>query len=141
HPDRRKWFGGGAEIPGLHSICVDPRNARRVLVGVSCGGVWETTDDGASWRCRSQGMRAEYMPPERQLDPAIQDPHLVVQCRTHPESLWAQHHNGIFRSTDDSASWQEITDAQPSAFGFAVAVHPADGDTAWFVPAIKDERR
>ena len=26
-------------------------------------------------------------------------------------------------------------------FGFAVAVHPADPLTAWFVPAIKDERR
>jgi hypothetical protein len=26
-------------------------------------------------------------------------------------------------------------------FGFAVAVHPRDPDTAWFVPAIKDERR
>src|SRR5207244_1075717 len=26
-------------------------------------------------------------------------------------------------------------------FGFAVAVHPRDPETAWFVPAIKDERR
>ena len=55
--------------------------------------------------------------------------------------LWAQHHNGVFRSTDNSASWQEVTDVPPSVFGFAVAVHPHDGDTAWFVPAIKDERR
>ena len=29
----------------------------------------------------------------------------------------------------------------PSVFGFAVAVHPEDADTAWFVPAIKDEKR
>jgi hypothetical protein len=29
----------------------------------------------------------------------------------------------------------------PSKFGFAVAAHPRDPDTAWFVPAIKDERR
>ena len=29
----------------------------------------------------------------------------------------------------------------PSSFGFAVAVHPRDPDTAWFVPAIKDELR
>jgi hypothetical protein len=141
HPDRRRWFGGGAEIPGLHSICVDPRDSNRVLVGVSCGGVWETRDSGASWACRSQGMRAEYMPPDRAYDPVIQDPHIVVQCRDRPEMLWAQHHNGVFRSTDDSASWQEIHGVPPSSFGFAVAVHPRDGDTAWFVPAIKDERR
>ncbi len=26
-------------------------------------------------------------------------------------------------------------------FGFVVAVHPGDRDTAWFVPAVKDECR
>ena len=86
-------------------------------------------------------MRAEYMPPEQANDPVIQDPHLVVQCSARPECFWAQHHNGIFRSTDDLASWQEITAAEPSTFGFAVAVHPEDPDLAWFVPAIKDEKR
>ena len=34
-----------------------------------------------------------------------------------------------------------MEDVQPSAFGFAVAVHPTDPDTAWFVPAVKDEWR
>jgi hypothetical protein len=29
----------------------------------------------------------------------------------------------------------------PSDFGFAVAVHPNDPDTAWLVPAKKDEHR
>jgi hypothetical protein len=29
----------------------------------------------------------------------------------------------------------------PSAFGFAVAAHPRRPETAWFVPAIKDEKR
>lgn len=39
------------------------------------------------------------------------------------------------------ANRTEITDVQPSAFGFAVAVHPNDAETAWFVPAVKDEKR
>ena len=52
-----------------------------------------------------------------------------------------QHHNGIFRSKDNCASWQEVKCAEPSSFGFAVAVHPADPEVAWFVPAISDERR
>ena len=55
--------------------------------------------------------------------------------------MWVQHHNGIFRSTDRAASWTEIADVKPSAFGFAVAVHPRDPETAWFVPAVKDECR
>jgi hypothetical protein len=141
HPQRKEWFGGGADLPGIHSICVDPRDPKCVRLGVSCGGVWQTDDGGATWACRAEGMRAEYMPPERQYDPNIQDPHRLVQCREVPDALWAQHHNGIFRTTDGSAKWHEITKAQPSAFGFAVVVHPREPDTAWFVPAIKDERR
>ena len=39
------------------------------------------------------------------------------------------------------ATWQELTAIRPSKFGFAVAAHPRDPNTAWFVPAIKDERR
>ncbi len=141
HPERKRWFGGGADLPGIHSICVDPRDGRRVTLGVSCGGVWQTTDGGETWNCRAKGMWAAYMPPEQKDDPNIQDPHRVVQCPAKPDSLWAQHHNGIFRSTDGSASWQEVKDVPPSSFGFAVAVHPKEPDTAWFVPAIKDEKR
>jgi hypothetical protein len=140
-PERRRWFGGGAEWPGIHSLCVDPRDPRRLHAGVSCGGVWFTEDGGASWECRASGMRAEYVPPEQAGDPVIQDPHRVVHCRSRPECLWAQHHNGIFKSTDGGASWSEVRNARPSAFGFAVAVHPEDPRTAWFVPAIRDEQR
>jgi hypothetical protein len=35
HPKRKQWMGGGADLPGIHSICVDPRNSRRVWVAVS----------------------------------------------------------------------------------------------------------
>jgi hypothetical protein len=85
-------------------------------------------------------MWAAYMPPERKNDPLIQDPHRVVQCEAQPQCFWAQHHNGIFRSTDGSASWHEVKGA-PSSFGFAVAVHPKNADVAWFVPGISDEKR
>jgi hypothetical protein len=140
-PRREEWFGGGADQPGIHSICVDPRDSKHVKVGVSCGGVWTTRDGGDSWQLTATGMRAEFMPPERQFEPNVQDPHMVVQCGGNPEALWAQHHNGIFRSIDGAATWQEIGGVAPSAFGFAVAVHPRDANTAWFVPSVKDEKR
>ncbi len=141
NPLREQWFGGGADHPGIHSICVDPRDARHVAIGVSCGGVWSTRDGGLTWQPPGRGMRAEYMPPEQQFEPNLQDPLIVVQCRANPEVLWVQHHNGIFKSTDAGASWNEITDVKPSAFGFVVAVHPQDANTAWFIPAVKDEKR
>lgn len=140
-PERLQWFGGGADHPGLHSITVDPRDSRRVLVGVSCGGAWLTEDGGATWSVRSHGMLADFMPPERRGDPVIQDPHCIVRCASAPDVLWAQHHCGVFVSRDDGAKWDAVPAAAPSGFGFAVAVHPGDPNTAWFVPAVKDAVR
>lgn len=139
-PERREWFGGGYDAPGIHSVMVDPRDSRHVTIGVSCGGVWQTTNGGATWRVTAEGMEADYMPPERRGDANVQDPHRVVQCAANPDTLWTQHHCAIFRSTDGATHWQRI-EAQPSSFGFAVAVHPHEPDTAWFVPAVKDECR
>ncbi|MEX1233023.1 MAG: exo-alpha-sialidase [Planctomycetaceae bacterium] len=141
NPERMKWFGGGKDEPGIHSICVHPNDSRRILLGISCGGVWSTSDAGATWERLGQGLRAEYMPPELAYDTASQDGHRMVRCASAPDNLWIQHHNGIFKSTDDAHNWTEITDVKPSAFGFGVAVHPHDPKTAWFVPGKKDEFR
>jgi hypothetical protein len=140
-PERKEWSGGGYDHPGIHSIAIDPRDAKRITVAISTGGVWQTRDGGRSWVIAARGMYAEYMPPERKFDEIAQDVHRLVQCTARPEVMWVQHHNGVFRSGDGAKSWQEVTAIRPSKFGFAVAVHPKDADTAWFVPAVKDECR
>jgi hypothetical protein len=140
-PQRAEWFGGGYDVPGIHSICIDPRDSRRVLVGVSCGGAWRTEDGGESWTVSSTGMRADYMPPELNENEAVQDPHRIVRSEGAPDVLWCQHHNGMWRSANGGERWDEIRAAPLSRFGFAVAAHPLDADTAWFVPAEADQRR
>ena len=140
-PERSGWFGGGYDAPGIHSICVHPRDPRRLVLAISTGGVWCSDDDGASWEQGAHGMRAAYMPPERAHEPNVQDVHRLVQCAAQPEHFWVQHHNGVFASDAAGRRWREVADVPPSAFGFAVAVHPRDPRTAWFVPAVKDERR
>lgn len=140
HPKRTEWMGGGADLPGLHSICVDPRDPKIVRVAVSTGGVWETRDAGGSWSNDNTGMWQDHAPEEHRFNPNGQDAHRLVQSPSHPDRMWIQHHNGIFRSDDAGKTWTECF-AQPSTFGFAVAAHPKDPDTAWFVPEIKDERR
>ncbi len=139
-PERSEWFGGGADEPGIHSVLVDPRDSDHVTVGVSCGGVWQTRDAGETWELTADGMFAAYMPPSRRNDQRIQDPHRIVRCLTAPDVLWSQHHNGIFVSRDDGKTWSSC-EGEPSSFGFGVVVHPADPDKAWFVPAVKDDKR
>jgi hypothetical protein len=141
-PERRQWMGvAGGEQPGIDSVLVDPRNPEDIRIGVSIGGIWASRDGGASWRIINRGMYNEYMPPERREDPITQDVHRLARCAHHPEIAWCQHHNGVFRSEDAGATWRELTAIRPSKFGFAVAAHPRDPDTAWFVPATKDECR
>jgi photosystem II stability/assembly factor-like uncharacterized protein len=132
--ERAEWFGGGADAPGIHSISIDGKN---VTLGISCGGVWKSPDNGESWELAGAGMHAPYMPPEQERNPNIQDVHRIAQCTSRPEVMWVQHHGGIYRSTDAGRTWTSLG----SAFGFAVAAHPKDPLTAWFVPAIKDELR
>jgi len=140
HPGRKKWMGGGADWPGIHSILVDPRDGRHVVLGVSCGGVWETRDDGATWKQGAHGMRADFLPPDQAGEPDSQDPHSIVACTADPDVMWCQHHCGIFRTTEGCGHWVELA-KEHSKFGFAVAVHPIEPDTAWFVPGVKDEAR
>lgn len=141
HPKRKLWMGGGADLPGIHSIIVDPNNSKRIWIAVSTGGIWLSEDRGATWVQRGEGMRAEHVPPELTHDPIAQDVHCLVACPADVQRMWVQHHNGIFVSSDEGRTFTEITDVEPSTFGFPVAVHPRDPDTAWFVPGIKDELR
>ncbi len=138
--ERAEWFGGGYDVPGIHSLCPHPTRADELLVGISCGGVWVSRDDARNWQLQADGMHADYMPPEQAESPNTQDPHAIVRCAGQPDVLWCQHHNGIWRSGDNAASWQRRV-APVSSFGFAVAVHPEDPDTAWFVPGQADQCR
>lgn len=140
--ERQEWFGGGYDHPGIHSIVVDPRDPLHVTLAISCGGVWQTRDGGATWANTSEGMDAgAYMPEERRFDGNIQDVHRIAACAAQPDVLWAQHHGGMYRSTDGGLRWTALAAPAPSAFGFAVAARPLDPLRAWFVPAHSDAQR
>ncbi len=141
HPSRKtQWFGGGRDNPGIHSIIVDPRDSSHLFVGISCAGVFESTDDGQSWNPRNKGMTADFLPDE--AAEIGQDPHLVVGSPSHPDVLWNQNHCGIFVSTDGCAHWQPVHKKDgPANFGFAIAVHEQDPATAWVIPGISDQIR
>ena len=137
HPSRKGWFGGGRDNPGIHSICVDPRDENHIYIAISCAGVFETTDGGSTWNPRNKGLKADFLPdPDSEIG---QDPHLTVMCPNNPDVMWQQNHCGIFRTTDGAKNWEEITDKNgPADFGFAIEVHPENENMAWVIPGVSD---
>jgi len=139
-----KWFGTpaaeGEFAPGLHSIEVDPRDPDRVLVAISTAGVLETTDGGATWTGRNEGMTNDFEP--EGASEWAHDPHSIQMCAGSPDHVWQQNHCGVFRSTDGARSWEKVSAPDRGVnFGFPVAADPEDGDTAWLVPGHSDMKR
>ncbi|MDJ0973499.1 MAG: glycosyl hydrolase [Planctomycetota bacterium] len=136
-----KWMGGGRDNAGVHSICIDPRDPNHVYVAVSCASVLETTDGGATWAYRSEGMRNDYAPEGTESKPYGHDPHFIAMAPSNPDVLWQQNHFGVFRSTNGAASWDDLTQPPLVNFGFPVAAHPTREETAWIIPMDSDSKR
>ena len=97
HPMRPQWAPGlgtpGGEL--LHSVIVDPRDPKHLYLGISIGGVFESTDGGRNWSPLNEGVAADFLP-----DPNVpfgHDPHSVVMHPVLPDRLYQQNHCGIYR--------------------------------------------
>lgn len=133
-PERERFRATGFAAPAAHTLLVDPRDSKQLLVAVSRGGVFVSADRGARFEPAGAGLGSE-------LDRAeLPDPHRLARCRSTPEVVWCQHERGVYRSTDGGKSFS-LTAGASQSFGFAMAAHPHDPDTAWIVPARDPHQR
>ncbi len=140
-PQYREWMGtvqdGTPDGPKLHSIIVDPRDAKHLYIGMSGGGVHETHDGGASWKVLIDGMEVVQ---GYGLDPKLptcHDPHCLRMCPSNPDRIYQQNHCGIYRIDRPSDTWLRIGKSMPKKVGdvgFPLVVHPRDDNTAWVFP-------
>lgn len=142
HPSRlddQQWFGAGKDFPFIHAILVDPRDSNCIYIGVSCAGIFKSTDGGKTWNAKNNGLVATYLPNPR--TEVGHDPHRLLQCASHPNVIWQQNHCGIFRTTDGAETWTDVSGENGFPFyGFGLAIGD-DADSAWVIPAQSDEAR
>ena len=140
HPKRKKWMGGGADLPGIHSICVDPRNSS---ASRSRSRPEESGSPRTPARAGCSAARACAPNTWRRSWPTTRSPRMsIASCNVRgPAAHRVQHHNGIFGSSDAGKTFSEITGVEPWVFGFQVVVRPGEPETACVVPEIKDEKR
>ena len=143
HPEQHKWVGSDKDqTPDggkLHSILVDPRDAKHLYLGMSGGGIFESTDRGANWHPLNLGVAMDFAPPKPDGGEYEygHDPHCIVQSPSKPDRLWHQNHCGLYKIDRPSERWQRVGKAMPAEIGdigFGVVVHPRDPDTAWVFP-------
>jgi hypothetical protein len=139
HSMREAWTGGAGDGtpdgPKMHSILIDPRDPDHMYIGMSSGGVFESTNRGGDWKPLNKGSLAVFSPVP---DPEYgHDPHSVKLHPLKPDRLYQQNHCGIYRMNRDEGVWVRIGDNMPKEvgdIGFPMVLHPREPDTAWVFP-------
>jgi hypothetical protein len=130
HPSRKDWapgFGGAC----LHTILVDPGEARRLYIGLSAVGTFRSEDGGQSWRPTNKGVETPFQP--EKFPETGQCVHHVAADAADPDTFYRQDHGGMYVSHDRMDSWVRIGKALGDDFGFGVASPPAVPGRAYFV--------
>ncbi|MET3805572.1 photosystem II stability/assembly factor-like uncharacterized protein [Nakamurella sp. UYEF19] len=138
HPHRPEWgagFGGQA----IHTVLPHPSDPDRLLVAMSTGGVYRSTDAGESWSPANKGIKAYFFPdPWPEFGQCV---HKVARDAGDPERLYAQNHHGVYRSDNGGDSWESIADGLPTDFGFTMVAHPSKPGVVYTFPIEADGSR
>ena len=137
HAMRPQWAPGAQSTPDgelMHSILIDPRDARHLYIGISSGGVFESTDGGKDWAPLNEGCEANFLPIRTRCSVTIR---IASSCTRQPDRLYQQNHCGIYRldrpSTPLDAHRREHAE-NDRRHRLAVVVHPEQPDVAWVFP-------
>lgn len=103
------WSPVGPPGGAAYGLAVDPKDANVLYAGAFGGGVWKSTDGGASWG-RLPGLPAQETVNAVAVSPA--DSHTVL----------AAGFTALWRSADAGVTWKKVLDqgiSQPAMTGFA----------------------
>jgi photosystem II stability/assembly factor-like uncharacterized protein len=133
-PGSEMWDDPANQPPGhlgISALMFDDEDDARFWAIVQGIGLFETTDDSASWTPRNRGLRADWPREHEEVGFCI---HKLVRSPADGARMYQQNHVGMHRSDDTGQSWVEITEGLPTEFGFAAAAHPQDRDTFYVIP-------
>jgi photosystem II stability/assembly factor-like uncharacterized protein len=133
-PGSELWDDPANQPPGhlgISALMFDTDDPARFWAIVQGMGLFETTDDAATWIPRNRGLRADWPRPHEEVGFCV---HKLVRSRVDGDRMYQQNHVGMHRSDDAGHTWVEITEGLPTEFGFAAAAHPHDRETFYVVP-------
>ncbi len=110
----------------MNCIAVDPQNPQHLYAGSAGGGVWVTTDGGATWSPRAQTL------PIITTSSIVVDPNNgnIVYLATGDADGSVTPSAGVYKSTDGGTTWQATGltfDLTAFRLIFKLAINPTDG--------------
>ena len=113
-----------------------PTDDASMLVAMSTGGVYRTTDCGATWSADNTGIKAYFLP-----DPWPEYGQCVHKvARTQPTETGSTRRITTASTAPTTAGtvWKSIADGLPTDFGFGIVAHPHRGDVIYTFPITAD---
>ncbi len=145
YPNRDKWPAGGGGLC-LHTILPNPKDEKRMLIGISSAGIFATSDRGASWQNIDAGIR-DFTPGATCQETSNTCVHKMARDAKDPGLVYQQNHMGVYRRAQSDSAWTKIEKGLPlnktsnSPFGFPMVAHPWDSGTAYIAPLEGDWNR
>jgi hypothetical protein len=135
HATADSWQPGAGGMC-LHTVILDPTDAKRIFVAISAAGAFRSDDAGATWRPVNRGLKSNGIPQqEAEVGHCV---HRIAMHPSNPTVLFMQKHWDVMRSDDAGDSWREVSGNLPTDFGFAIDVHAHEPETIYVVPIKSD---
>ncbi len=138
HKTRKRWTPGGGGLC-LHTILVNEKRPKRVVVAISAVGTLASEDGGETWGFKNRGVLADFRPDK--YPEYGQCVHKLAINQSRPDVIFQQNHCGVYRSDDAGESWKDIRNNLPSRFGFPAAVDANDPRRFYAAPLEGDFAR
>ncbi|HEV3232024.1 MAG TPA: hypothetical protein VG245_07205, partial [Candidatus Dormibacteraeota bacterium] len=111
------------------SVAYDTARAGRWFLSSGGGGVWETTDAGASWRSIGDSLPVQIIG-AMAFSPAFGGT-LIAGSGDNATGTFGQPGLGVFRSVDDGASWQTANGIPDGILTYRITVDPTNATTVY----------
>ena len=135
HGSGPHWQPGAGGLC-LHTILLDPSNAKRMFIAISAAGAFRTDDGGTTWLPINRGLKSQGIPNEEaEVGHCV---HRIAMHRSRPNVLFMQKHWDVMRSDNAGDSWTEVSGNLPTDFGFPIDVHAHEPETVYVVPIKSD---
>lgn len=127
----RQWVSAGPpNFNGrIKCLAIHPGNADIVYAGAANGGVWKTTNGGASWRSL---MSDEQSMAIGALAVSQSNPQIVYAATGEDSPGWGPSYDGVgvYKTTDGGANWTLLSEIR-SARCTRVLIHPTNPDIVY----------